>query len=121
MEGSLFERDDGLDEIALQLLRVAPRERQLAAGRDNLAHIAQPFGERGVLLAGGLPVGPRSREAVVRDAAEEHDVGVVGGINSLAHLLVEVRKVPAAVAGVDHTVECGEQAGRDRRHQTLLS
>jgi hypothetical protein len=52
---------------------------------------AEPLGETGVLFACGLAIGPGSGEAVVGDAAQQHDVGVVGSVHRLAHLLVEMR------------------------------
>ena len=119
--GVVLERGGGLDEIALQLLGVAPGELQRAAGRDDLPHVAQVLGHDRVFLARGFPVGPGSGETVVGDAAEEHDIGVVRLADGLAHLVVEVRKVPIPDAGIDNAVERDEHAGRDRCHRMLLS
>ena len=88
----LLQRGDGLDEVVVELLAVAPVELERTARGDDLAHVAELFGERGIRLAGGLAVGPCSGEAVVGDAAEEHDADVMGTGHGSGHLVVKYGK-----------------------------
>src|SRR5882757_797164 len=68
--GLVLQRGDRLDEVALQLLGVAPGELELLVRHDDLADVAELLGEGGVLLAGRFPLGPCSGEAVVGRATE---------------------------------------------------
>ena len=58
LAGLVLQRGDGLDEVALQLLGVAPGELEILVRDDDLARIAERLTHSSVLLASGLPVGP---------------------------------------------------------------
>ena len=117
--GSFFSAVTRLDEVALQLLGVAPGELQLLVRHDDLAGVAEHLGEGGVLPAGRLPLGPGPGEAVVGLATEQDGVGrAEGGVDGRAHLVVEVREVPL-VGRLDDAVERDEQAGDDLPHDRL--
>jgi hypothetical protein len=112
----ILQRGDGLDEVALQLLGVAPGELEILVRDDDLARIAEGLAHRGVLFAGGLAVGPGTGEAVVGLAAEQQCVG--GGqlaVHGRAHFVVEVREVPILWV-LDDAVERDEQTGGDFPH-----
>ena len=72
----VLQRGDGLDEVALQLLGVAPGELELLVRHDDLAGVAEHLGELSVLPTGLFALGPGPGEAVVGLAAEEHGVGL---------------------------------------------
>src|SRR5207248_1415356 len=86
----LLERGHCVDEVTLELLGVAPRERPGRSRGHDLAHVAQSFGEGGIFAVGALTFWPRPGEAVVGDAPEEHHIDVMCAGDRLAHLLVEV-------------------------------
>ena len=91
----VLQRSDGINEVAFQLLGVAPAELEIPIRDDDLACIAQRLAHGSVFLAGGRAVGPGTGEAVVGLAAKQERVG--GGqlaVDGRAHLVVEVREVP---------------------------
>ena len=81
---------------------------------DDLAHVPELPGERCVLPARCLAVGPRPGEAVIGLAADEQHVGgVVVLADGAAHVLVEVREVPVGV-------DLGYAVGRDEQRRDEL-
>ena len=116
----LLEGRDCGDEVATQLLGVAPRERSSLVGHDDLAGVAQLLGELRVVTPRHLAVRPRLGERVVGLAAEQQRVGGAElGVDGGAHLVVEVREVPF-VGVLDDTVDGDEQPGGDLPHGALL-
>ncbi|CPU64422.1 Uncharacterised protein [Mycobacteroides abscessus] len=111
----LLEGADRVDEVAVDPLDVPPPEVLVAARRDDLAQVPEPRGELRVLVPGGLPLGPRAGEAVVRDAPEQERVDVpVVLVHRRGHVVVEVGKVPRRV-DLGDAVEREEQGGHERR------
>jgi hypothetical protein len=116
----VLQRGDGLDEVALQLLGVAPGELQRLARHDDLAGVAQRLRHRRVLFAGRFPFRPGPGEAVVGLAAEQDRVGPAqGGRHGGAHLVVEVREMPR-LRRLDDAVERDEHPCDDLPHLILL-
>ncbi len=114
--GVSLERGHRLNQVALNQLGVAPGEIEWLTRDDNLARVPELLGERRVVPARGLTIGPRSGKAVVGHAADQQHIGgVVVLSDSAAHVLVEVGKVPVRI-NLGHAVGRDERSRDDLRH-----